>query len=106
MHETIIARKIIEQAEAQGHVTEIYLELGELGHVPPEELIACLKELVDWKIHYTEKPAKVRCSCGFEGHPDVLERGHDHFIIECPQCKGMPEVIDGTDFTLQKVVVD
>lgn len=101
-----MARKIIEQAQAQGNVKAIYLELGELGHVPPKELVDCIKALVPWEIHYTEKPAQAKCSCGFEGHPNVLERGHDHFIVECPNCKEMPEITDGTDFTLQKVVVE
>lgn len=106
MHETIIAQNIVAEAQKQGTVTDIYLELGELGHVPPQELVECIKTLQpEWNVHFEEIPSKAKCSCGFQGHPDVLERGHDHFIVECPKCKEMPEIISGTEFKIVKVVV-
>lgn len=105
MHETVIAQNIIVEALKHGRVKEIHLELGELGHVPPEELLMCIKTLVTWKIHSTIAKAEVKCSCGFKGHPTILERGHDSFIIECPKCKSMPEILKGTDIILKRVVV-
>jgi Zn finger protein HypA/HybF involved in hydrogenase expression len=105
MHETVIARRIVDDAREHGEVLEIYLELGELGHVPPEELVECIRKLVPWKVHWTERPAEVICACGFAGHPTVLERGHDHFLIECPGCGETPDLLAGTDFVLCKVVV-
>lgn len=105
MHETVIARNIIETAMQQGDVSAVTLEIGELAHVPAEELIACIKAQVSWNIMYTIKPARVRCSCGFSGHPTVLEHGHDFFLIECPRCKNVPDVIDGTNVKLINVEV-
>ncbi|HLD86730.1 MAG TPA: hydrogenase/urease maturation nickel metallochaperone HypA [Candidatus Nanoarchaeia archaeon] len=105
MHETMIAHSIIEEAKKHGKVREIYLELGELGHVPPEELLACLNSIVKWKIHPTIIKTHAKCDCGFIGHPTILERGHDSFLIECPSCKSVPQILKGTDITIKKVVV-
>ncbi len=105
MHETIISDNIIKEAQKHGNVEQISLEVGELAHIPMDELLECLKGLVDWKIDATEKPSKVKCICGFEGHPTILERGHDSFLIECPKCKSVPQVIDGTDIKLLSVQV-
>ena len=84
----------------------IFLEIGELAHVPANELIGCLHSLVDWKINMKEIPAKVKCLCGFKGHPSVLERGHDSFLIECPKCKNIPDLVGGKDIKITKVVVE
>jgi Zn finger protein HypA/HybF involved in hydrogenase expression len=105
MHEVAIAQNIIEEAKKHGEVEEIYLELGELSHAPSHELVEYLQRLVDWKIHSREIPAKVKCSCGFEGRPIILERSHDSFLIECPKCKAVPELINGKDIKIVKVVV-
>lgn len=105
MHETVIAKNIINEARKHGEVEEIYLEIGELAHVPAEELIRCLEVLVGWKIHHVKIPADVKCACGFEGHPMVLERGHDSFMIECPKCQSLPNLISGTDIKITKVAV-
>ncbi|RMF54552.1 hypothetical protein D6745_05020 [Candidatus Woesearchaeota archaeon] len=105
MHETAIAKNIIAQAEKQGDVQEIKLEIGELAHVPPSELVECLERLVDWKISWKEIHAKAKCACGFKGRPNILERGHDHFMIECPKCKEVPSLIEGTDVKIVSVVV-
>ncbi|MFH1400285.1 MAG: hydrogenase/urease maturation nickel metallochaperone HypA [Nanoarchaeota archaeon] len=106
MHETAIAEGIIKEARKHGDVVSIVLDIGELAHVPGEELIECLKRLVDWKITWTERPAKARCSCGFSGHPEVLERGHDHFMIECPDCGETPDLEDGTEVRIVSVKVN
>lgn len=106
MHETVIATAIIEQAKQHGKVKELHLIIGELAHVPAHELVECLKRLVDWEIHHIEKKAKVDCACGFKGHPTVLERGHDFFMIECPKCKSVPKIVEGTEIIIQKVVVE
>jgi len=106
MHETVIADKIIKEAMSHGKVKRIELEIGELASVPEDELTECLSRLVKWKIVSKEKPAKVKCSCGFSGHPKVLERGHDYFFIECPKCRKVPEIIDGKDIRILSVVVE
>src|SRR3989339_401772 len=105
MHETIIANNIIKEANKHGHVKEIYLEIGALAHIPKNDLLECMKKLVSWKIHATEKNAQVKCSCGFAGKPKILERGHDYFFIECPKCRKVPELLYGKDIKIMKVIV-
>jgi Zn finger protein HypA/HybF involved in hydrogenase expression len=105
MHETVFAKKIIEEAEKQGEVKAISLEIGELANVPPEELLECLKGIVNWDIESTIIPAKVECECGFRGHPKILERGHDFFFIECPTCGNIPDLVDGQDIILIDVIL-
>ncbi|MBS3136604.1 hydrogenase maturation nickel metallochaperone HypA [Candidatus Woesearchaeota archaeon] len=105
MHETVIAKGIIKEAMKHGSPEEINLEIGELAHVPAYELAGCLKQLVDWKITYTEQVAFVSCDCGFSGHPTVLERGHDSFLIECPECGSVPKLLAGTEIKIVSVKV-
>lgn len=106
MHETVFAHKIITEAKNQGNVKEIDIEIGELAHVPAQELLACLKQLVPWNIISSTKEAKIQCDCGFIGHPTILERGHDFYFIECPKCSEVSEPIEGTDIKLLRVVVE
>ena len=106
MHETVFCERIISEAQKKGKVKAIHLELGELAHVPPHELLETLKRLVPWTIHATEKKAYVMCSCGYQGEPTILERSHDAFMIECPQCNDIPELIDGFEIKIEKVVVE
>ena len=105
MHETVIAENIINEANKQGSVYSIKLEIGELAHVPPNELLECLNKLVNWKIVRKIMPAKADCSCGFKGHPTVLDRGHDYFMIECPECRKTPKLISGTEIKIISVKV-
>ncbi|NOZ80450.1 MAG: hydrogenase maturation nickel metallochaperone HypA [DPANN group archaeon] len=105
MHEIAFAEKIIKEARKYGDVEAIHLEIGELAHVPGKDLVEALRKMVSWRIEWHEVPAKATCSCGFIGHPTILERGHDHFLIECPECKSMPDLISGTDIRIQSVEV-
>ena len=106
-HETVIAARMIEEAEKQGKVIGIKVELGELGHVPPEELLECLTRLrPDWKIDHEITPATAECECGWKGHPTILERGHDHYLVECPECGETPEVTGGTHAKLVSVTIE
>ena len=106
MHETVIADSIIKEAKRHGDVKEIYLEIGALAHIPKDDLLECMKKLVSWNIHATERKAKVRCKCGFTGEPKILDRGHDYFFIKCPKCRKVPEIIDGKDIRILSVVVE
>ena len=105
MHETAIVHELITEAKKHGDVQRISLEIGELAHCPGEEIIECFKRLVPWKISWKEIPARVKCACGFVGHPSILSRGHDHFMIECPKCKKVPELKTGTQIIIKDVVV-
>ena len=106
MHETAITNSIIEEANKHGNVKELHLEIGELAHVPSDDLVKCLKSITPWKIVHTENEARSRCECGFEGHPKIVDRGHDYFYIECPRCQNVPELIKGTEIKILKGVIE
>ncbi len=105
MHETVIARSIIEEANRHGDVEAISLEIGELAPVPEHELVACLRELTGWKIESKEKTAVVKCACGFEGRPIILEKSHDAVLFECRKCEETPSIISGNEIMISKVTV-
>ena len=106
MHDTIIARKIIEEAESHGIVKKIHLEIGEIASVPAKELVACLETITNWRITCKEIVSIVRCKCGYNGRVKIIERGHDFCLIECPECQSLPEIASGNEIKLIRVVVD
>ena len=106
MHETIIANEIITQAEKQGKVLSIKVEVGDLAHLPAHELKECLKSLVDWKIQIINKKALVRCACGYKGEPKILSKGHDSTVFVCPECGDIPKILKGDKIILKEVEVD
>lgn len=112
MHDTLISKDIIGAAEKQaakhqGHVKSITVEVGDLGHLPLEELKDTLTQMKpDWDIKFVPKKAKAKCVCGFEGEPDILEHSHGHSVYVCPQCGSVPEITDGSDIILKEVEVE
>ncbi len=104
MHETIIAKQIIDEANKHGKPTEITVEVGDLGHLPAHELEQCLKNLINCRIVVKNKKAVIKCSCGYKGEPKIIEKGHDLNIYECPTCKTPnPEILEGKDIKLVEV---
>jgi Zn finger protein HypA/HybF involved in hydrogenase expression len=103
MHEIAIARNIIKQAQKQGKVQSITIEVGEVAHLTTAELEPILKSLVDWEINLQEIKAQAKCQCGFSGSPRILARGHDSCLYECPICGKVPEIVVGGDIKLVKV---
>jgi len=106
MHETIIASSIIDEAKKQGNVKAVTIEVGDLAHLPSKELEECLKNLVEWKITINEKKAKVKCNCGYEGEPKIIEKGHDSTVFQCPKCGNTPEVLEGDKIIIKEVEVE
>ncbi|MBW2979007.1 hydrogenase maturation nickel metallochaperone HypA [Candidatus Woesearchaeota archaeon] len=107
MHEGIIANKIIEKAKEHGNVRKITVEVGDLAHLPALEMKEALSKRVNWEIIITTKKAKVKCKCGFEGEPRIIEHAHDVAIYECPECKKIPsEILCGDEIILKEVEVD
>ncbi|MFH1770631.1 MAG: hydrogenase/urease maturation nickel metallochaperone HypA [archaeon] len=108
MHEQTIAKEIIEEATKYGRVKSLTIEVGDLGHLPAHELEEVLSTLTDWKINIIKKKATIECEeCGFEGEPDIVEKGHDHNVFRCPKCRSMmPNIIDGNDITIKEVEVE
>ncbi len=111
MHETVFAKQIIEAAEKvekeQGKIKGITIEVGGLAHVPGHEMKEIMERMKpEWKIKLVEKKAQVKCMCGYEGEPNIVEHSHDHTVFFCPKCNGVPEVIDGKDIVLKSVDIE
>lgn len=107
MHETVISKRIIEEAKKHGKVKAITVEVGDLAHVPAEEMERTLTAMVDWKVNIRKKQAKISCVCGYEGRPVITEKGHDLNVFHCPECKApMPQILDGNDMVLVDVEVE
>lgn len=103
MHEAFIINKIIEEAEKFGKVKKIKIELGELANITKEDLEEHLKEVVDWDIKINIKKSKIECNCGYKGKPNILERGHDFCLFNCPKCKGKVKVLKGGEIKIKEV---
>ena len=106
MHETIIAKKLIEEAKKHGKVKAIAVEVGELAGIHDHDLEKTLKGMVKWDVKVSGKKAIVRCGCGYRGGPKVVERAHDFVIFECPECKKIPKVVNGDEIVLKEVKVE
>lgn len=105
MHELNLAVQIVEKAKKKGDVRAVTVEVGDLAHVQPSEIKDALAKLVDWKLVIQRKPALVRCSCGYEGNPRVVEKRHGLTLIVCPKCSTLPMVVEGNDIILKSVEV-
>ncbi len=106
MHEIIIAKQIIDEAKKHGDVKKIIVEVGDLAHLPAEELEPALRNLANWEIRIIKTKATVQCSCGYKGKPKIIEHKHDSVLFECPKCCSLPKVLKGDEIILRKVVVD
>ncbi|MFH1073090.1 MAG: hydrogenase/urease maturation nickel metallochaperone HypA [Nanoarchaeota archaeon] len=106
MHETVIATRIINEAKKHGKVKAITVEVGDLAHLPLNEMKECLQQLVDWKVDISPKRATVMCVCGYYGEPKILEKMHGYTYYVCPSCGNVPGVIEGEDIILKSVEVD
>jgi Zn finger protein HypA/HybF involved in hydrogenase expression len=106
MHETIIAKEILKEAreKAKGKkIKSITLEVGELAHLPANELKEVLRAIADFKIIVKQVKANVKCECGYEGPPRVLAQHHDFTLFECPECSKQPKILSGTDIVLREI---
>ncbi len=106
MHETVIAQQIIRDAEKQGRVKALKVEVGDLAHLPAEEVEEVLKDMTDWKISVVSRKARVKCSCGYKGEPKILERHHDLVLFACPECGAEPKVVEGRDIKIKEVTLE
>ncbi len=111
MHEFAIANDIIQTAKksANGKIKSIAVEVGDLAHLPADELEHALSGLVKWDIKIIKKRGLVKCECGFEGEPEIVEKAHAYTRFRCPECKkelGENNIIDGDKIILKEVVID
>lgn len=107
MHEHSISQKIIEDAKQFGKVKKLTIEVGDLAHLPADEMKEILEKKTNWEIDVIKKEAKIRCDCGFIGEPVITQQMHDHNIYECPKCqRQLPQIIDGQDIIIKEVEVE
>ena len=106
MHETIIANKIIQTASEHGKVKSMTVEVGDLAELSKEELEESLTKLANCEVRVLNKPAIVKCLCGYQGEPNIRSRDHDNVIFDCPRCHKIPPVLEGKDIILKEVVVE
>ncbi|RMF06134.1 hypothetical protein D6764_02925 [Candidatus Woesearchaeota archaeon] len=106
MHETAIARGILEEARKHGKLRKIEVEVGELAHIPAKDLEPTLREMAECEVVVRETESRVRCVCGFEGRPKIVEKGHDMTYFECPECGKVPEVLEGNQIVISNVEVE
>jgi len=104
MHEHSFIEAIVRNVENKDNVKSIVLEVGELVGIEAGHLKEHMEEQFDWDVEVLEKKARVKCECGFEGEPRVLERLHDLIVFECPRCGGIPTILKGKDIKIIKVV--
>jgi Zn finger protein HypA/HybF involved in hydrogenase expression len=104
MHEHIFIENIIKQVPNRGNVISVEIELGELVGIDSEHLKEHLISNTGWKVLVNVKKSKVKCSCGFIGEANILQRLHDLVIYECPECGNDDvEVLEGKDIKIGKI---
>jgi Zn finger protein HypA/HybF involved in hydrogenase expression len=106
MHGIHIAGDLIATARQQGKVKKAFIELGEIANITKEDLSNQMKNLADFNFVIEMKEAKVKCDCGYEGKPQVIERQHDIVLFQCPLCKKTPKIIEGDKIILKSVEVE
>ncbi|MCA9496976.1 MAG: hydrogenase maturation nickel metallochaperone HypA [Nanoarchaeota archaeon] len=107
MHEQTIAAKIIEDAKSYGNVKSLTIEVGDLAHLPAQEMKEVMEKLTDWKINIIKKNAIIACKCGYTGEPKIIQQLHDNNIYECPECnESLPQILEGQHIILKEVEVE
>ena len=105
MHETAIAQMVLNDLKKHKNIKSASIEVGELAEVTAAELEEALKSLSDIEFDVTEKKARVRCRCGHEGKPEILERGHHFSVFVCKECGEVPEIIEGNEIRIKDVEI-
>lgn len=120
MHELSMAQGIInavlETAENNNatEVTEIYIEVGKLAMLNPEQLRFLLDVLVEntiaenAKMDIKEIPVIINCpECGFEGEAKIDDEDHYAPSMECPKCGNLRiSILSGRDCIVKNIVIE
>ncbi|PIN87082.1 hypothetical protein COV19_01540 [Candidatus Woesearchaeota archaeon CG10_big_fil_rev_8_21_14_0_10_44_13] len=105
MHETAIANIVLNDLRKHKNVKAASIEVGELAEVTAAELEEALNALSKIKFEVSEKKAKVRCKCGYEGRPEILERGHHFSVFVCKECGEVPEIVEGNGIRIKDIEI-
>jgi len=107
MHDLFAVQHIIEEAKKHGNVKEISIVMGELCDLHDHDVSGRIKELTDWKVNFSIRPALIKCNeCKYQGAPKIIEKTHDQILYSCPKCNAKPKVIDGEDLILSEVKIE
>ena len=104
MHEHTFIDAIVRDIEDKANVEKIILEVGELAGIEGSHLAEHIRERFDWDVEAVQKEGLVKCECGYEGRPKILEKLHDLVIFECPKCEGVAEALEGKDIKIVKII--
>ncbi|MFO8016161.1 MAG: hydrogenase/urease maturation nickel metallochaperone HypA [Candidatus Woesearchaeota archaeon] len=105
MHETVIANMVLKDLEKYKDIESASIEVGELAEITADELEEAMKNMVDYEVSVAETPAKVKCGCGHEGRPEIIERGHHFVAFVCKNCGQVPEIVEGNEIRIKDVEV-
>ena len=119
MHELSLAASILESAVENAKnnnaskIEKIYLEIGELLMINPEQLKFGLEALSKdtiaegMKVDIKKIPVKVKCG---NGHVSALnfKSGpvHNAPLLNCPRCKAKVEILGGRELILKKIIAE
>lgn len=105
MHEHHFIENIIKQVPNKEKVVAIEIESGELVGIELEHLKEHLIEYTSWKVDVKVVKSKIKCSCGYVGEANILQRLHDLVIYDCPSCgNDNLEVLEGKDIKITRVI--
>jgi Zn finger protein HypA/HybF involved in hydrogenase expression len=104
MHEQSFIQAILRDIKDIEKVKKLILEVGELAGIEGKHLGDHLIEGRNFEVEILKKESFVKCECGFEGQARILERLHDLVIFDCPRCGEIPEIIDGKDIKIVKII--
>ena len=99
-HESKIIESILKEI---GNAKSVKVVVGELSGYTVEEIKKALEIRVDCEV--LEEKGVVKCECGFEGEPKILEKEHDFVFCECPCCDKVPKILKGKDVIIKDICV-
>lgn len=120
MHELSMAQGIIDAVlqTAENNkaieVNEVYIEIGRLAMINPEQLKFMLGVLVentimeDAKVHIDEIAVEIKCSqCDFHGSAVLDEEDHYAPLVKCPECDSPKiSILNGKDCIVKNIVIE
>lgn len=122
MHESVIAQSIVNSVlkhaneNAAGRVEIIFLKIGEITFISPDQLIFWIetgfkKTIAEsCKIEIESVAAEIACNrCNYQGPIQIMDDALYHYgtpIFSCPQCNQPSiEIIHGRELFIDRIQV-
>jgi Zn finger protein HypA/HybF involved in hydrogenase expression len=99
-HESKVIESILKQCT---NAKKVKVLVGEFSGYTVEEIKRALEARIDCEVE--EEKGIVKCECGFEGSPTILEKEHDFVFFECPMCNQIPEILKGKEVIVKDICV-